>query len=388
MLMFQYQNRFLQTPKFRLKNLQQDSCQFPYSTVVIKVLIGGAGGPASEGVIRSLLEANSKFDVIGMGSDTSDLVLSSARNKYLVPNANENSYFTEVFKIVRQEKPDFLHAQNDREVLEISKYRDSFAKEGVVTFLPNHNTIETCVDKWRSYSAFENAGIKVPKNIKINEESDLEAAFKDLANSSGYIWLRSNSIGGGGIGALPTNDYLFAKKWIDFHKGWSNFIAAEILQPETVTWLSIWHEGSLVLAQSRKRGGWVHGNRTLSGVTGVTKIGQTLSDPIVDEIAKSAALAVDGRPHGIFGVDMAYDTSGIPNPTEINIARFFTTIYFFTKAGLNMPELFVDLGLNNVFKPEKPIVNPLPVNLSWFRGMDREPKLMHGDQVMQAITKL
>lgn len=386
--MFQYQNRFLQTPKFRLKNLQQDSCQFPYSTVVIKVLIGGAGGPASEGVIRSLLEANSKFDVIGMGSDTSDLVLSSARNKYLVPNANENSYFTEVFKIVRQEKPDFLHAQNDREVLEISKYRDSFAKEGVVTFLPNHNTIETCVDKWRSYSAFENAGIKVPKNIKINEESDLEAAFKDLANSSGYIWLRSNSIGGGGIGALPTNDYLFAKKWIDFHKGWSNFIAAEILQPETVTWLSIWHEGSLVLAQSRKRGGWVHGNRTLSGVTGVTKIGQTLSDPIVDEIAKSAALAVDGRPHGIFGVDMAYDTSGIPNPTEINIARFFTTIYFFTKAGLNMPELFVDLGLNNVFKPEKPIVNPLPVNLSWFRGMDREPKLMHGDQVMQAITKL
>jgi carbamoyl-phosphate synthase large subunit len=263
-----------------------------------------------------------------MGSDRDDLVLSIAHNKYLVPKAIEESYFSELMKVVEKEKPDFVHAQNDREVLELSKFREELAKMGTRTFLPDHKTIEVCVDKWKSYCAFKAAGIKVPKNSKILNEEDLRNAFKELANEKGFIWLRSNEIGGGGIGALPTNDYLFAKKWIDHHKGWSRFLAAEMLTPATVTWSSIWHEGTLVVAQTRSRGGWVHGNRTLSGVTGVTKVGQTTSSPLVDDIALAAIKSVDSCPHGIFSVDMAYDSEGIPNPTEINIARFFTTVYF------------------------------------------------------------
>ena len=31
----------------------------------------------------------------------------------------------------------------------------------------------------------------------------------------------------------------------------------------------------LVVAQSRERRGWVHGNRSISGITGVTKVGVT-----------------------------------------------------------------------------------------------------------------
>lgn len=42
---------------------------------------------------------------------------------------------------------------------------------------------------------------------------------------------------------------------------------------------------------------------------------------------------------------MTYDKNGVPNPTEINISRFFTAIYFFTKAGLNMPEIYKDLAI-------------------------------------------
>ena len=259
---------------------------------------------------------------------------------------------------------------------------------GTRTFLPQHSTIEICVDKWKSYTAFKAAGIKVPKNSKILSEDDLHNAFKDFANEKGFIWLRSNVIGGGGIGALPTNDYLFAKKWIDHHQGWSNFLAAEMLTPDTVTWLSIWQNGHLVVAQTRKRGGWVHGNRTLSGVTGVTKVGQTMSSGQVDEIAIAAIKSVDSCPHGIFGVDMAYDWEGIPNPTEINIARFFTTIYFFTKAGLNMPDIFIKLALGREIEPLETRMNPLPDGLLWFRGMDTEPALMNTTQLAQTIIKI
>ena len=355
---------------------------------MINILVAGAGGPASEGVIRSLQEARSSMNIIGMGSDYGDLILSRAPTKYLVPRATEADYFSELERIIGREKPELIHAQNDREVLEISRIRDDLLRLGVKTFLPKHSTIETCVDKWKSYTAFENAGLIVPKNIKITHESDLKLSFTNLANEEGFIWLRSNSIGGGGMGALPTNDYSFAKKWIDHHQGWSNFMAAEMLTPKTVTWSSIWFEGELIVAQTRKRGGWVHGNRTLSGVTGVTKVGQTTSDVEVNRIAVDAIKAVDAEPHGIFGVDLAYDMNGVPNPTEINIARFFTTIYFFTKAGLNMPEIFVDLALSGKKHGHEERINPLPDDLFWFRGMDTEPVLADNSYLKSAINKI
>lgn len=151
----------------------------------------------------------------------------------------------------------------------------------------------------------------------------------------------------GGKGAAPTNSFEFAKGWIARFNGWGNFTASEMLTADTVTWLSIWHEGELVVAQTRIRKGWAHGNRTISGVTGVTKVGQTFSDAKVDEISINTIKAIDANPHGIYGVDMTYDKNGIPNPTEINISRFFTTVLFFTEAGLNMPKIFKDIILYN-----------------------------------------
>ena len=59
--------------------------------------------------------------------------------------------------------------------------------------------------------------------------------------------------------------------------------------------------------------------------------------------------AITEKPHGIFGVDMAYDKSGFPCPTEINISRFFTTVLFFTEAGINMPKMFKDIALHGEF---------------------------------------
>ena len=132
----------------------------------------------------------------------------------------------------------------------------------------------------------------------------------------------------------------------------------------------------------------MHGNRTLSGITGVTKIGKTYSDKTVTNVAFEAIKSIDNSPHGIYGVDMAYDNENIPNPTEINISRFFTTILFFTTAGLNMPKIFMDIALYNEFPIIKKKINPLPTNLLWMRGMDTEPKLMTDDELRSEIISL
>ena len=349
-----------------------------------KILIAGAGGAPSEGVIHSL-KRNKENEVIGMGSDASDLILSAADKKYYVPYANSKEYKSKLLNILEREKPDLIHFQNDLEIFHASLLREDISNTGTRMFMPEHSVIDTCVGKYKSYLAFKNAGITVPKNIFINHEGDLRKAFELLGDEDGKIWLRASSIGGGGKGALPTNDFDFAVGWINHHKGWGDFIAAELLTPDTVTWLSIWYEGELVVAQTRSRRGWVHANRAISGVTGVTKVGATCENEVVTEIAINTVKAVSNKPHGIFGVDLAYDKNGLPNPTEINVSRFFTTVRFFTEAGLNMPEIFKNLALNGKRPNLNKNINPLPNDLLWVRGMDVEPRLVTPANLEQDI---
>ena len=272
-----------------------------------KILIGGAGGAPSEGVINSLLLSKRHEEIIGMGSVPSDLVLSHAKRKYVVPYANDPTYEYELLKVLDKEHPDLIHFQNDLEVYYASKIRNDIQETGTKVFMPRHEVIETCVDKWKSWQAFKKAGLIVPENLFINSEDDLKRAFKELSDENGSIWLRANDMGGGGMGSIPTNDYHMAKAWIDRYDGWGDFIAAEMLGKQTITFLSLWWEGELVVAQTRKRTGWIHGNRSASGVTGVTKVGTTCSDDTVTDIAIRTIKAVDNKPHGIFGVDMTYD---------------------------------------------------------------------------------
>lgn len=353
-----------------------------------KILVTGAGSAQAEGVINSLLKTNNGDEIIGMGSNPSDLLLSNAKRKYIVPNAYESSYKEDVYKVIRLERPDFVFFINDLETFMISPFREEIHQLGTKTFMPNDETIATCVNKYKSYLKWEKAGIKVPKNILLTNEDDLKKAFNELTDKEGKLWLRASSIGGGGKGAVPTNDYEFAKNWINRYNGWNDFVAAEMLTPDTVTWQSVWFEGELVVAQTRSRKGWAHSRSSVSGVTGVTKIGVTLSDDTVTKIAINSIQAVDNKPHGIYGVDLAYDQNGVPNPTEINISRFFTTILFFTEAGLNMPAIMRDIILNNEFPVLEKKINPLPDHLMWIRGMDTIPKLMTQQEADHALIAL
>jgi carbamoyl-phosphate synthase large subunit len=136
-----------------------------------------------------------------------------------------------------------------------------------------------------------------------------------------------------------------------------------------------------VVAQTRRRHSWNFGNRTLSGVTGITGVGETCSEPEVDELAQRAISAVDDKPHGLFGVDMTYAEAGHPCVTEINIGRFFTTHYFFTQAGLNMPDIYCRLAIHGTKPKLEKKINPLPDGLIWIRGMDVQPVMTTADEL-------
>lgn len=337
-----------------------------------RIQIGGAGGAPSNGFIRSLRESDREDYIIGTSCIASDLFLADVDERHVVPPALADDYPDRILSLVSTVKPDFLHLQNDYEVRAISRLRDQLKHLKINLFLPNPETVEICVNKQKSYQIWQTEGVPVPETILLKTEADLKRAFERFGNN---LWLRAIE-GAAGRGALPTDSYEMAKAWVDYFIGWGQFTAAAMLSKQTVTWLSIWYEGELVVAQTRRRRSWSFGNRTLSGVTGITGVGETVSDPDVDRVAQDSIFAIDRRPHGIFGVDMAYSLGGIPNPTEINIGRFFTTHYFFTKAGLNLPKIYCDIALEDKFPTLEKTINPLPDGLLWVRGMDVEPALI------------
>lgn len=353
-----------------------------------KIIVTGAGSAQSNGVINCLLMAGDGEEIIGLGADPYELVMCQAPRKILMPHSRKPEYKEALLKVLREEKPDMIHFQHDLELSIALKFRDEIEATGVKMLVPDYDTIDTCVHKYKSWQKFKAAGVTVPENKIINNKDDLKAAFAELGDENGTIWLRSMSIGGGGKGALPTNNFDDAVEWIDKNEGWGDFIAAELLTTETITWLSIWKDGELVVAQTRRRKGWAHSALSVSGVTGVTKVGETCTAPMVDDVGMASVRAVSQIPHGIYGVDMTYDKNGVPNPTEINISRFFTTVQFFAEGGLNMPKILKDIVLYNKLPELKAKLNPLPNGLLWLRAMDSLPMLTTIDKMNVALINM
>ncbi|MFC2080831.1 carboxylate--amine ligase [Bacteroidota bacterium] len=348
-----------------------------------KILLGGAGGAPTNNVIKSLRNSGNEF-LVGTSCNETDLLIADVDERYWVPHAIHKDYKDYELKLLKKIRPDFVHYQHDFEILSISSFRREIEELGIKLYLPSHDVIENCVDKAKSYQIWRKNGIKVPETILLNDESDLKKAFTKLGDN---IWIRATK-GGGGRGALPTDNYEFAKIWIDYFNGWGEFVAAEYLSKNSVTWMSIFYKGELVVAQTRKRESWNFGNRTLSGVTGITGVGLTINDNNVTQIALDSIFSVDNKPHGIYSVDMTYDANNIPNPTEINIGRFFTTVYFFTKAGVNFPRIYVNIALYNDFPSLEKKINPLQDGLRWIRGMDHEPVLINETEYLNFLKKI
>jgi carbamoyl-phosphate synthase large subunit len=341
-----------------------------------RILVTGAGGSPATNFVRSLRESPERFHLIGADCNKYYLERAETDERFLIPETGDPDYLDILCGLAAETGAELIHCQPDQEIAVVSQHRDRLLAQGTRTFLPAHTTIETLQDKYASFLAWQKAGLPVPATKMIHTPADLDSAFADLGP---VIWLRAVVSPGGGKGSLRATDPEMARAWLDFCRGWGEFTAAECLEAATVTWTGLYKDGELIVAQGRKRLYWEMGNRAPSGVTGLTGTGVTISDPVVDDLAQRTVAAVDARPNGIFAVDLTYDRSGVPNPTEINIGRFFTTHLFFTRAGLNLPYLFVKLAFGEPYPEPARRLNPLPDGLAWVRGMDFLPVLTEAD---------
>jgi carbamoyl-phosphate synthase large subunit len=349
---------------------------------VKRILVTGAGGAPALNFIRSLRQAAEPFHIIGVDADPYRLMRAESDEIHAIPKSRDPDYLPLLKLIIKETGAEMLFAQPDVEIAVLSRHRDEL---GIRTFWPSHETVTACQDKYTTYRLWSEHGLTVAETREVRSDSDLRKAFAEF----GDVWLRLVT-GAAGRGAFHTDNLEQARAWIAFNGGYDGFTASRYLSPDSVTWQSIWNQGELVVAQGRKRLSWEFADRSPSGVTGITGVGVTITDEVLDDIALRAVQAVDPRPHGIFSVDLTYDAGGTPNPTEINIGRFFTTHLFFTEAGLNMPYIAVKLAFGEPVPIPKPHINPLPPDLVWIRGMDRSPVLTQQkavDDVREVLRK-
>lgn len=347
---------------------------------MIRILITGAGGSAAHNFAESLKLAGG-YSCYGADMRPEHLELIDLKKKYIIPPVTDPKYVDRLNMLIRKEKIDFLHPQPDVEVAFLSRHRKDIKAK---LFLPSTEAIELCHDKMEFNLAMKKHGVPIPEAMHITSQDALKKALKKLSKKQKKVWLRATR-GAGSRGSLPIYSYYQGDAWIDYwrhHKGldYGDFMASEFLPGKEYAWQSLWHEGKLVTSMARERIAYIFGNLTPSGQTSSPSVAKTVHSDSVNETAAAAVKAADSRPHGVYCVDMKEDDAGVPKVTEINIGRFFTTSNFFAHAGLNMPDMYVKLGMGQELSTRPSIYNPLPADLYWVRMIDMGYKLVKAQQ--------
>ena len=352
---------------------------------MIKVLVLGAGGPAGINFIKAL-KIGGITSIFGADSNPYHVILSekSTIRSFKIPKYNEKGYIDAINRIIEIYEIDFVHAQSDNEVLQISYNRDKIKAK---TFLPPHTTIRYCQDKWLTSTNWT----KYWPDAMSHTIKDSETLFKYLAQlitKWGPLWIRATS-GAGGRGStlcmLPSQGYHWLKYW------WSRdstmeFMVQKYLSGRNIAWQSVWKNGVLLTSQARERVEYIYPNLAPSGITGTPTVQRTLNESKIDKAAVIAVTSVHKNPNGVYGVDLKENENGEPISTEINCGRFFTTSYFFAYAGVmfnnslltNMPYVYVMNGLDK-YVPYGKNYNVLDKGIYWIRHIDCGHKLTKED---------
>lgn len=309
--------------------------------------------------------------VVGVDSTLAEYHGSEADARHLIEWEDPNVLIESLRDLIDNLKPDLLYcADTSRELLVVSERR---AELDVRMLLPSFKDHMRMEDKWTTWMALKAAGIAVPDTALATEP----AVLKDMLGRHKNIWLRRVS-GSAGAGSIATDSFAFACAWLDRESGWGEFTVAERLTSKTATLSALWFDGELIASQLRERLGWKYPALAASGVTGITAGQRTIWDPDLHALGLQCVKALVDVPHGAIGVDFTYDELGNPLPTEVQPARFYSSMFFLAKLGLNFPDLYcqVALGAPSTITLE----NPIRDEKYWIKNIDRLPELLNADQ--------
>lgn len=341
-----------------------------------RILVTGAGGSPGLNFIQSIRSAPEPIQVFAVDCNPYHLQWVDADAKYLVPMCDHPEYIDILNEIIIKHDINFVHPQPDVEVRAISDNRDRIKAR---TYLPSLNAINILQDKQLTGACWARAGVRSNATYPASTPEEIEQAALKLGLP---FWMRSTT-GAGARGSTLVENIDTAMHWLQYWRArgsnW-NFIAEEYLPGKDYAWMSLWQNGKLITSQGRERLEYIYPHLAPSGRTGTPTVAKTVSDPLVNEMAIRCVKAVDSKATGIFSVDLREDKDGIPIPTEINAGRFFTTSHFFTRAGVNMPYIYVKMAFDEEI-PNVKATDPIEPGWHWIRHIDCPTVLVHQNEI-------
>ena len=300
-------------------------------------------------------------------------------HSYHLPNAHDHGYVAALNKVIESEKVELVMPQPDPEVERISADRERIRAS---LFLPDSQTVSTCLDKFATLSRWSEAMLRTEPVPISRDDASVMRKIRDLKYP---CWIRARE-GAGGLLSSKVTSPSIAEHWVRFH--WdqgikANFVAEEYLPGRDYCFMSLWNNGGLVTSMIRERLSWV-GHRVV-GSGGTSKLNHVVHSDTVNNKALEAIRAVSKRPHGIFCVDLKEDVKGVPCPTEIN-CRFTTNVHYLSLASIklgrpewNFPWIAAKLALEEEL-PDCAKTDALPDDLWFTKNTDMGFTLVRGNR--------
>ena len=311
-----------------------------------RLLISGAGSPASNNLIRSLRAGDPSLRLAAFHSDRFVLRRADADRRYLVPLAGHPAYRGALRRILDAEPADLLIPTSDPDVLALSRLR---RKIPCRLYLPGHATIEACQDKYEMSIRLRKRGIPAPLTYPVTDLGRLDTLFRRLP-ARPRVWCRMRT-GSGSLGAIPVTRPEQARSWIRHWQAMRRvrvdaFTLSEYLPGRDFGCQSLWKDGALILIKTYERLSYLGMGGNPGQVSSVATLAKTVRDPRVVDICARALRALDPRASGVFSVDLKENADGVPCVTDVNAGRFSSATAVYDLTGKhNMAITFVRLAL-------------------------------------------
>lgn len=351
-----------------------------------RLLITNAGTGASNNLARSLTTGDPSLFIVGCHADRFVLKKSSANRNYLVPPRAHPDFARGLRHVVEAETIDLVIPNSDQDVEAVARLRHQLPCR---VFLPRRAVIERCQDKYRLAAFLRGKRLPVPLTYRVTDLARIEQVFRRLP-AAPRLWCRMR-VGSDSMGATPVRTVEQARSWISYWEDMrgvppGSFTLSEYLPGRAFSCQCLWKNGALILAKTFEHLAYFGGGARPSGVSSVTALAKTVSEPRLVDVSARAIRALDPRVSGIFDVDLKDDARGVARITEINVGRPLSGTVLFDLTGKhNMALTYVRLALGERVK----ITLPYDVDNDYYmvRDLDTLPGIFHAHELFEGIEE-
>lgn len=305
----------------------------------MRILVTGAGAVLGQAVIKSIKASSLNPYIVAVDPSPLAVGLYWADKYYNVPNANEEEYINEIYKILETEKPDLILTGTDIELFVFSDARQTIEKDyGAKVLVSPRSVIEIADDKWLTYKFLKENGLDYPESCLPGEELS-------LIDKVGFPLIVKPRVGARSVGVSKVNNL---KELIEAMDKVENSVIQECVGTEEDEYTA----GVTVFDKSAKTSIVMKRELRDGNTFRATAMPYSEVNKYLEKV--SELLGVHGP------VNLQYRMSeGKVKIFEIN-ARFSGTTHFRTLSNVNEVHMCIDYLMN-----QKEIIQPeiKPVNI-------------------------